>query len=222
MNPTKRSKFESIGFDKATWYRQYHQHQVMYIRTRLKCIKHFAEGHEFADVAKHLNIGVQAVRNAINSYISGGYKLVVAPVVRPQPTRLTAGQMADFREVILSTHPTEHGFSANIWTGKIMIDYLKQTYDVEYKSGIYDLLYRLNLSHQRAHSDYSNADPEAQAAFIADFEATLYSESPTTAFVFADEFSVCEKPTSYYGWAQRNTRPKVSTNEKKVNESMRF
>jgi transposase len=217
MNPTKRSKFEAIGFDKVVWYKYYHQHQVSYIRTRLNCIKHFSEGHEFAEVAKHLGIGVQAVRNAINKYITGGYDLVVAPVVRPQPSRMTAEQMAKFREVILTTHPSEHGFSANIWTGKIMIAYLEQTYNVVYKSGIYDVLYKLKLSHQRAHSDYSNADPEAQAAFIADFEAALYAEPSTTAFVFADEFSVCEKPTSYYGWAQRNTRPQVSTNEKKVN-----
>jgi transposase len=218
MNPTKRSKFEEIGFDKAIWSKYYHQHQIAYIRARLNCIKHFAAGDDFATVAKRLNIGINAVRNAVNAYISGSYAAVVAPIIRPQPTLLTAEQTAKFREVILTTHPTEHGFSANIWTGNVMIDYLKQTYNVTYKSGIYDLLNRLNLSHQRAHSDYSNADPKAQASFITDFETTLYTEPPSTALVFADEFSVCEKPSSYYGWAERNTRPKVSTNEKKANE----
>jgi transposase len=217
MNPTKRSKFESIGFDKSVWYKYYHQHQTSYIRTRLNCIKHFASGHNFADVAVHLGIGVQAVRNAVNNYITGGYAAVVAPIVRKQPTLLTAAQSASFLDTILNSHPTEHGFEANIWTAKVMIDYLKQTYNVTYKSGIYDFLDRLGLSHQRAHADYSNADSQAQAAFLRDFENTLYVEAPTTAIVFADEFSVCEKPTTYYGWAPRNTRPTVKTNEKKVN-----
>jgi transposase len=218
MNPSKRSKLDALGLDKSKWYKYYHQHQTSYIRVRLECIKHFAAGHDFAEVAAHLGIGSQAVRNAVNAYITGGFAAVVQRIVRPQPTLLTVAQTADFRNIILTTHPTEHGFSANIWTANVMIDYIQKTYNVTYKSGIYDLLERLNLSHQRAHSDYTNADPQAQAAFIENFENTLYAEPTTTAIVFADEFSVCEKPTPYYGWAERNTRPKVQTNEKKANE----
>ncbi len=30
-----------------------------------------------------------------------------------------------------------------------------------------------------------------------------------------DEFSICEKPTSYYAWAEKNTRTKFITNEQK-------
>lgn len=215
MNPTKRSKFDAIGFDKAVWYKHYPQHQTSYIRMRLNCIQHFAAGYDFAGVTAHFGIGSQAVRNAVDAYIIGGYAAVVKRISRPQPTLLTAAQTADFRHIILTTHPTEHGFSANIWTAGVMIDYLQQTYNVTYKTGIYDLLDRLNLSHQRAHSDDSNAAPVAPSAFIADLEAMLYTEPPSTAIVFADEFSVCEKPTSYYGWAERNSRPKVPTNEKK-------
>lgn len=218
MNPTKRSKFDALNFDKSTWYKYYHQHQTSYIRVRLKCVKYFAAGHDFAEVAAHLGIGSQAVRNAVNAYLTGGYDAVIQRIVRPQPTLLTDAQTSDFRNIILTTHPTKHGFNANIWTANVMIDYLKQTYNVTYKSGIYDLLDRLNLSHQRAHCDYINADPQAQSDFITAFENTLYREPTTTAIVFADEFSVCEKPTPYYGWAERNTRPTVDTNEKKVNE----
>jgi transposase len=218
MNPTKRSKFDKIGFDVTEWSKYYHRHQTQYIRTRLNCIKHFAAGHDFRAVAQLLGIGSQAVRNAVNNYLEGGYDAVVARIERKQPTLLTPEQETEFLFTILNTHPTDHGFTVNIWTGKVMIDYIQQRYNVTYKAGIYDLLERLNLSHQRAHADYGNADPIAQAAFLADLEDTLLREPSTTAIVFADEFSVCEKPTTYYGWAPRNTRPKVKTNEKKVNE----
>ena len=113
-----------------------HQHQTAYIRTRLAGIKHFAAGHNFAEVASHVGIGSQSVRNAVNAYITGGYAEVVKRIVRPQPTLLTAAQTNDFRNTILNTPPTEHGFSATIWTASGRIDYLKQTYNVPYKSGI--------------------------------------------------------------------------------------
>ncbi|MBK8444750.1 MAG: hypothetical protein IPL35_15660 [Sphingobacteriales bacterium] len=40
----------------------------------------------------------------------------------------------------------------------------------------------------------------------------------TTAVLMYDEFSISERPTSYYGWAEKNTRPLVVTNEKNVQD----
>jgi transposase len=36
--------------------------------------------------------------------------------------------------------------------------------------------------------------------------------------VFFDEFAVSERPSMFYGWAQRNTRPEVPSNERKRNK----
>ena len=97
--------------------------------------------------------------------------------------------------------------------------YLHKVYSVAYRSGMYDLLKRLNLSHQKAHSDQGNADPIKQQAFLDTLKDTLLDADETHAVVAFDEFSVCEKPTSYYGWAERNTRPVHVTNEKKASDS---
>jgi hypothetical protein len=43
----------------------------------------------------------------------------------------------------------------------------------------------------------------------------LAADEGTTVIKF-DEFSVCEKPSAYYGWAEKNMRPRVVTDEKKV------
>ena len=96
-----------------------------------------------------------------------------------------------------------------------MIAYLKATYGVVYKKGIYELLRRLGLSHQRAHADYGNADRLAQQGFVQAFVADIVAEPTATALVFGDEFSVRNNPTPYYGWAEKNTRPTITTNEKK-------
>lgn len=213
----KRHHFDKLSFDERQWYSHYHRVQTYYLRIRLRSLRYFSKGHTFSEIACHLGIGERSVRNSINKYLTGGYELLLSPVVRKQPTLLSSQQEQDFKETILTTSPKDHQIDANIWTGAIMIEYIRKTYGVSYKSGIYELLHRLNLSHQRAHADYSNADPHKQAQFITQFENTLYSEPTTTAIVFLDEFSVCEKPTAYYGWAQKNTRPIVSTDQKKVN-----
>lgn len=51
--------------------------------------------------------------------------------------------------------------------------------------------------------------------------ALLQADEQRAVLMF-DEFSVCEKPSSYYGWAEKNTRPKVLTDEKKEPEATDF
>ena len=172
--------------------------------------------------ASTVNIHPQSVRKYINIYISSGFEGLCQEVVRPQISLLSPKQSAEFKEVLLSKRPSEVGLQGNIWTGELMCQYLKQTYQVVYKSGIYDLLERLNLSHQKAHADYGNAKPSEQKTFIEDLKGTLLEADEKTAVVKFDEFSVCEKPSSYYGWAEKNTRPKVVTDEKKGDEPMGY
>lgn len=98
-----------------------------------------------------------------------------------------------------------------------MRQFIKREFAVDYKSGIYDLLDRLNLSHQKAHSDYQNASKDEQRLFIEDFKQTLLASDKSNAVITFDEFSISTKPSNSYGWAEKNTRPRVKTDEKKEN-----
>ena len=215
---SQRVLFERRGFDKIEWSQYYKRHQLEYIRVRLKIIKLFSEGMNRSEIALRLNISQEKVRKYIKRYVEGGLEDVVKRDKRCRPTFLDAEQTAAFRETILHSHPQSVGLSGNIWTGELMKTYIERTFGVKYKSGIFDLLARLGITHQRAHSDYTNADPKAQSEFIESLKNTILEEPLSTAIVFADEFSVQEKPTSYYGWALKNTRPVVPTNEKKTND----
>ena len=95
-----------------------------------------------------------------------------------------------------------------------MRQFIKREFQIDYKSGIYNLLDRLNLSHQKAHSDYQNASRDEQLEFIEDFKQTLLASDELNAVITFDEFSISTKPTNYYGWAERNTRPRIKTDEK--------
>ena len=38
--------------------------------------------------------------------------------------------------------------------------------------------------------------------------------------LFFDEFSVYNRPSTYYGWVEKNTRPQVPSNESKKREKL--
>jgi transposase len=211
----KRKKFEEKGFDEVQYKKYFQQNQAEYIRKKLRSVYMYHQGKSFGEISAQLSQHAQSTRKYINQYIEEGFSLLCEPVVRPQESLLTKAQSASFKEVLLQNRPFEVGLEGNIWTGKLMRQYLKDTYDVTYKSGIYDLLERLELSHQKAHADYGNAKEEDQIAFINELKDTLLQADEKTAVVKFDEFSVSTKTSTYYGWAKKNTRPKVITDEKK-------
>lgn len=211
---TIRDKFDQKGFDDSEYQRYFHQNQAEYIRRKLRCVRQYHEGNSFDQICSTLGLHHQSARKYVNTYLAGGFEQLCQPTVRQQPCLLSDEQAASFKEVLLNRRPEEVGMEGNLWTGQLMCQYLSQAYGVTYRSGIYDLLERLNLSHQKAHSDYGNVDPAQQAAFLNDLKETLLAADEKTAVVKSDEFSVCERPSSYYGWAEKNTRPRVVTDEK--------
>ena len=57
-----------------------------------------------------------------------------------------------------------------------------------------------------------------QLQFIEDFKQTLLESDGHNAVITFDEFSISTKPSNYYGWAERNTRPRIKTDEKNERE----
>ncbi len=57
---------------------------------------------------------------------------------------------------------------------------VKVEFDVELKdSRIYEILAELRLSHQKAHRDYANSDPEKQLEFQENFKKNWKKMKPT-------------------------------------------
>jgi transposase len=210
-----RTKFKQKGFDQSAYEKYFHGKQAEYIRNKLRSVLLYHQGKEYEQIAVELCIHQQSVRKYVNIYLSGGFEQLCKQVMRPQKSRLTAAQSAAFKQVLLTSRPDQVGLEGNLWTGKLMRQYLKKVYQVDYKSGIYDLLERLSLSHQKSHADYGNAKPDEQIAFIGELKNTILEADEKTALLKFDEFSICEKPSAFYGWAQKNTRPKLVTDEKK-------
>lgn len=193
-----------------------HRHPQEYIRRKLRTIQLYAQPLDIPTICDRLHISLPTARRYITIYSQKGFEGLCAAEKRVRTTRLTTQQETDFKKTLMTTRPCDHQLEGSIWTGQRMKAYLLTTYQVKYGGGIYDLLQRLELSHQRAHADYGNADPAQQQVYLDELKETLLTAGPKHAVIMYDEFSVSEKPTAYYGWAQKNTRPQHVTDEKKA------
>jgi len=198
-------------------YKYFRRYQQEYIRKRLRAIKLFAENNDVSTISKILSLNKNSVYILLAAYLKEGFEGLCRLAVRPKPTLLSPEQELSFKQTILTKAPFECGLEGNIWNGRLMREFIKREFAVDYKSGIYDLLNRLNLSHQKAHADYQNASKDEQLLFLDRFKQVLLASDQTNATLTFDEFSISSKPSSYYGWAEKNTRPRVKTDEK--NES---
>ena len=220
MPKSKKSEFDKLGFDEIKWTKYFQRYQQEYLRKRLRAIKLFAENNDVSTICQTLSLNKNTFYLLVNLYLKEGFEGLCRPAVRPKPTLLSPEQELSFKQTILTKAPFECALEGNIWNGQLMREFIKREFTVDYKSGIYDLLNRLNLSHQKAHSDYQNASKDEQIQFLDRFKQVLLDSDEQNATLTFDEFSISSKPGNYYGWAERNTRPRVKTDEKNERELM--
>ena len=214
MPKSKKAEFDTKGFDEVQWNKYFRHYQQEYIRKRLRAIKLFAENNDVSTISKTLSLNKNSVYILLAAYLKEGFEGLCRLAVRPKPTLLSPEQELSFKQTIVSKAPFECALAGNIWNGRLMREFIKREFAVDYKSGIYDLLERLNLSHQKAHVDYQNASKDEQLQFLDRFKQVLLDSDEQNATLTFDEFSIQNKPTAFYGWAERNTRPRVKTDEK--------
>ena len=67
-----RKKFEQVGFDELQYQRYFHQNQAEYIRTKLRCVRMYAQGNGFDPLPSGWGVHPQSARKYINTYLAGG------------------------------------------------------------------------------------------------------------------------------------------------------
>jgi transposase len=165
MNLSQRLRKSSL--DKKQWQRLYYKNQQTYIRQRLSAIRYLSEGKSRAEVATILGCKDLSIARWMSKYLETGLEGLVEPIKHQVKERLNLEQQQEIKEMVLNDKPTKYGIDREIWTGKIIVEVIKQRWGVDLKtSRIYEILDNLNLSHQKAHRDYDNADPVKQKKFV--------------------------------------------------------
>ena len=217
MNLTKA--LQEKPFDADEWQKLYYRHQQQYMRNRLDAIQLLHQGKTRQQVCEAIGCSYDTLTNWIKKYLNGGLKELVSPIHHQKPSRLTPEQQQQLKIMVLTQSPMDYGIERYMWTGAILSEVIEQRFGVQLKdSRIYEILSELGLSYQRAHRDYANADPKAQKEWVEFIKKKLKAQTPTERITFFDEFAVYDRPSLFYGWAERNTRPEVASDERHRNK----
>ena len=170
-------------FEEQEWQKLFNQHQQQYIRTRLEAIKWLHDGKTRQEVMARLGCARQSLITWIDLYYQKGLIELVTPTKSKRVQRLSDREKEEIKKMLLEQKPTDYSIDRQIWTGKIIIEVIYNRWGIEIKdSRIYDILKEMGLSHQKAHRDYENSDPQVQKEFVATVKkncGSLRSGDPT-------------------------------------------
>lgn len=208
-------RLETYELDLDFWQKLYNKHQQEYLRKRLIAIKYLCEGKTRAEVSELIKCSYKTLSIWIDKFLEGGLLELVKPITHQLAESLSPEQKQEIKRMLLTEKPIDYGIDRNIWTGEIISSVIEWRWGVKLKkTRIYEILSELKLSHQKAHRDYANADREQQKTFVSTFKKKLQLKEEKEKIVCFDEFAVYDRPSIFYGWAEKNTRPQVPSNEK--------
>lgn len=159
--------------DLETWQKLYYKHQQEYMRKRLLAIKYLYEGKTRRQVSELLGCTYKTLTTWINKFLSGGLMELTEPITHTVPCRLNPEQKQELKKMLLEQKPIDYGIDRYIWSAQIICTVISQKWGVSLKdSRIYEILSELNLSHQKGHRDYANADSQKQRVFVETLKKT--------------------------------------------------
>ncbi len=213
-----QKQFAALEPDLSLLTKLHKTHQQEYLRTRLNAIRMLWEGTSIKEVLRELNIVRKSLltwlKMLIAEGVQRGLKRLVTPKKRQRSGTLTTAQQQRIVDIIENESPPEYGYTQYIFTGHILLELIERFWGIQVcDQTVYNLLERQGFSYQRGHRDYENADPDKQQAYAERLAERLKTPSPGEKHLFFDEFSVTNRPSTFYGWARKNTRVNVPSNE---------
>lgn len=159
--------FNSKPQDKESWKKLHKKYQQKYLRRRLQAIDLLWSGKGRVEVSKLISCKYETLTKWIDIYNEEGLTGLIKPIKREQSQRLSGAAKADLKEIILNQTPSDYGFDRYIWTGELIGQLIEEQWQVSFKkTRIYEILDEMNLSYQRSHRDYENADKVKQKAYV--------------------------------------------------------
>lgn len=150
------------------WQKLYYKNQKQYLRKRLLAIRYLYEGKSRTEVSELLNCNYKTLSTGIDKFLEGGLDELTKRICHQVSSRLNLEQKQELKRILLEELPRDYGINRNIWTGQIISGVFDLRWGVKLKTTrIYEILKELNLSYQKAHRDYANANKEEQKTFIS-------------------------------------------------------
>lgn len=146
-------------------------------------------------------------------YRSGGLAALEVRAAPGGPTKLTDRQMGKLRGWIIGRDPSQFQFEFQLWTRKIVRDFIRERFDVEFTiQGVGVLLRRMNMSPQRPAVPGVPAGPRSCRALEEEEYPKIRAEAAQVGarIFFEDEASPRSDHHSGTTWAPRVQTPVVT------------
>ena len=195
------------------------KNQKEYIRRRLRAIKMLWNGYSRQDVMKKLDLDPSTliiwIKTLVEYGVDDGLRRLAKEKTLKRDGKLTQNQQRALIYMIEHQSPTDYGYMQNIFTAKILCEIVMKLWNIKISDQvIYNIFDRHNYSYQKAHRDYEHADPEKQREYANNLLDAIKNLKSGERLVFFDEFSLTNRVSLFYGWAKKNGRLKVKSNEK--------
>jgi transposase len=171
---------------------------------RIKAVVLLATGWSAEQVAEVLQVDPNTVRNHFRRYQQGGIKAMGHVAFRGSVCALDAAQLA-----VLDAHLQTHLYQ----TAKAVAGWVRDTFEVDYtESGMTALLHRLGYVYKKPKVIPGKADPEAQRAFLEQYEQLKQDKGEEDPIYFMDATHPQHNPVVACGWIKRGEEHAVRTN----------
>lgn len=167
----------------------------------------------FEQVAKILQVSIQAVRDWVKQYFVNGLDGLKSKKSTGRPSKLTKAQKKQLSKII-TDGPAANGFPGACWRTPMLQHLIKEKFGVLY-SAIYlsELLKNMGFSFQKAKFVAAKKDDEKRAEWLKNTwpEILKLSKEKNASILFGDEASFPQWGTLNYTWAPIGQQPVVQT-----------
>ena len=100
----------------------------------------------------------KSICNWVNKLNAGGVEALIDKNKPGRDSKLSDSQKLEIKTLVLNQTPDEYGYNSATWTGLLLIDWVKNRFNIEYKKAqIYNILKGLNLTFQKGKGIYPEA-----------------------------------------------------------------
>lgn len=178
---------------------------------RIKAVVLLASGWSAEDIGEALLIDPNTVRNHFKRYREGGLAALGQVAYRGSRCVLSGEELA-----LLDAHLQAHLYQ----TAKAVAHWVEEQFGVTYtESGMTALLHRLDYVYKKPRLIPGKAAPEAQKAFLEEYEKLKETKGEEDPIYFMDAVHPQHNPVIACGWIKRGEEHAVRSNtgRKRVN-----
>jgi transposase len=168
-----RSVLQVKGYDAESIKALFRDDERYTIGLRLYAVYQVAKGQPSRKLEELYNTSFKQITNWVHRFEAEGIDGLRDKEGRGRVSKLTGEQRDQIRALLLKASPVDHGYNTASWTGPILIAWIRQQYDIEYKKAqIYNIIKSLGFSYQKGRGIYPEASFAKQEAFKDELKKT--------------------------------------------------